>query len=91
MIEKIKEAEAQPKRVVWLIVSGSLIDKYFREEDYEKAAGHFLSIFKEKFVEEAQAFINHHFGTLRFEREIPRVSPELVTQLEYETEWFPAK
>jgi len=91
MDEKIKAAEAQPKRVVWQVISGSLIDKYFREEDYEKAADHLLSIFKEKFVKEARSFTDHHYGTLRFEREIPHISPELVTQFEYETEWFPAK
>lgn len=89
MNEKIKAAEAQPKRCVWRVCVGGWVDANYREEDYDKAADHLLRIFKERFSQEAKDFIGDHYGTIRFEREIPHISVELVSQLEYDTEWFP--
>ncbi|CAI8806694.1 Eae protein [Pseudomonas chlororaphis] len=91
MAEKIKAAEAQPKRCVWRICRGGLVEENYREEDFEKAADHLSRIFKEHFIEEAKVFVERHYGTLRFEREIPHISVELATQFEYDNEWFPAK
>ncbi|WP_235376703.1 hypothetical protein [Pseudomonas putida] len=91
MTEKIKAAEAQPKRCVWRVCRGGLAEGNYREEDFEKAADHLLRIFKGHFAEEAKAFVDRHYGTLRFEREIPHIAVELVSQFEYDTEWFPAK
>jgi len=91
MALKIQAAEAQPKRCVWRVCRGGLAEGNYREEDYEKAADHLLRIFKERFGKEAQRFTENHYGTLRFEREVPHMSVELVSQFEYETEWFPAK
>lgn len=91
MAEKIKAAEAQPKRCVWRVCRGGLAESNYREEDFEKAADHLLRIFKGHFAEEAKAFVDRHYGTLRFEREIPHIAVELVSQFEYDTEWFPAK
>ena len=89
MASLIKTADSQPKRVVWQVCRGAIIDKYFREEDFEKAADHLISIFKAKFIVEAPRFIEERYGTLNFERQIPHISVDLVTQFEYETEWFP--
>ena len=90
MAEKIKKAEEKPKRTVWRVCVGGWVEGNYREEDFEKAADHLLRIFKEKFIKEAQDFIAEPYGTLQFSREIPSITPERVTQLEYETEWFPA-
>lgn len=90
MDEKIKAAEAQKKRCVWRVARGGVVEGNYREEDYEKAADHLMRIFKERFIEEAQGFIEMPFGTYRFQEEVPHIAVELVTQFEYETEWFPA-
>ncbi|MCO7526328.1 hypothetical protein NJH54_17685 [Pseudomonas asiatica] len=88
---RIQAAEAQPKRCVWRVCRGALVEDNYREEDFEKAADHLVRIFKEYFIEEAKAFVERHYGTLRFEREIPHLSVELVSQFEYDNEWFPTK
>jgi len=89
MAEKITKAEEQPKRIVWRVCVGVWVDGNYREEDFEMAADHLLRIFKERFTKEAQDFIAEPCGTFQFAREIPHIAPERVTQLEYETEWFP--
>ncbi|WP_340052081.1 hypothetical protein [Pseudomonas proteolytica] len=91
MAEKIKAAEAQPKRTVWRVSNGSICEGNYREEEFEKAADHLLRIYKAKFMDEAPCWIEKPYGYLIFERQLPSLSPELVTQLEYDTEWFPAK
>ena len=91
MDEKIKAAEAQPKRTVWRVSNGSICEGNYREEEFEKAADHLLRIYKAKFMDEAPFWIEKPYGYLIFERQLPSLSPELVTQLEYDTEWFPAK
>lgn len=90
MDAKIKAAEEQKKRCVWRVTRGFAVEGNYREEEYEKAADHLLRIFKERFIEEAQRFIEKPFGTYRFQEEVPHIAVELVTQFEYETEWFPA-
>jgi hypothetical protein len=91
MAAKISKAEEQPKRCVWRVCGGSgWVESNYREEDFEKAADHLLRIFKEAFAREAADFIADPYGTLRFEREVPHISVERVTQHEYETEWFPS-
>ena len=91
MAEKISKAEEQPKRCVWRVCGAhGYVDGNYREEDFAKAAAHLLRIFEEAFNKEAASFIAEPYGTLRFEREVPHISVERVTQLEYETEWFPA-
>lgn len=90
MAEKIKKAEEQPKRIVWRVCVGGWVDGNYREEDFEKAADHLLRIFKERFAQVAEDFIAEPFGTARFRDEAPHIAPQRVSQLEYETEWFPA-
>ncbi|NWC09304.1 hypothetical protein HX776_10805 [Pseudomonas agarici] len=89
--EKIKAAEAQPKRTVWRVSNGTFCEGSYREEEFEKAADHLLRIYKAKFMDEAPCWIEKPCGYLTFERQLPSLSPELVTQHEYDTEWFPAK
>ncbi|MFJ7792275.1 hypothetical protein [Pseudomonas sp. NPDC096950] len=89
--EKIKAAEAQPKRIVWQVCRDGVIDKYFREERFEAAADHLLSIFKERFQEIAEDFVANPYGTHQLQLEMPHITAELVPQFEYETQWFPAK
>ncbi|MCM8742352.1 hypothetical protein [Pseudomonas koreensis] len=89
--QKIKAAHAQPKRTVWRVCNGSICEGNYREEDFEKAANHLLRIYKSKFMEEAQGWIEKPYGYLTFERQLPGITPELVTQFEYDTEWFPTK
>ena len=89
--EKIKAAEAQPKRIVWQVCRGGVIDRYFREDQFEAAADHLLSIFKERFEEVATDFIANPYGARQLQQEIPHIAAELVPQFEYETQWFPAK
>lgn len=91
MAEKIKAAEAQPKRTVWRVSNGSICEGNYREEDFEKAADHLLRIYKAKFMEEVPGWIEKPYGYLTFERQLPSLTPELVTQHEYDTEWFPEK
>ena len=91
MGEKIKAAEAQPKRVVWRVCRGGVCEGNYREEQYEKAVDHLQRIFKGKFMEEAAEYVKKPYGTETFRRELPSIEIERVTQLEYDTEWFPAK
>jgi hypothetical protein len=88
---KIKAAEAQPKRTVWRVCLSGYCDGNYREDEYEKAADHLVRIFKEKFMKEAAGFVEAPYGTGIFERQLPSISAERVTQFEYETEWFPEK
>lgn len=91
MSEKIKSAEAQPKRVIWRVCCGGLCLANYREDQYEKAADHLLRIFKESFMEEAADYVKKPYGTETFRRTLPSIEIERVTQFEYDTEWFPAK
>ncbi|WP_339429602.1 hypothetical protein [Pseudomonas taetrolens] len=91
MDEKIKAAEAQPKRIVWRVCRDGLCEANYQEDQYEKAADHLLRIFKDKFMAEAVGYVKKPYGTKTFRRELPGIEIELVTQFEYETEWFPAK
>lgn len=91
MADKIKAAEAQPKRIVWRVCRGSVCEANYQEDQYEKAADHLLRIFKAKFMDEAADYVKKPYGTETFRRELPSIEIERVTQFEYETEWFPAK
>lgn len=91
MDKKIKAAEEAPKRTVWRVCRGSLCEANYREDEYEKAADHLLQIYKERFMSEAADWIEKPRGYLNFERELPHITPERVSQFEYNTEWFPAK
>ena len=63
----------------------------YREDHYEKAADHLLRIYKERFISEAAEWLEKPRGHLNFERDLPHITPERVSQFEYNTEWFPAK
>jgi hypothetical protein len=91
MDQKIKAAQAQPKRTVWRVSNGITCDGNYREEEFEKAADHLLRIFKDKFMEEAADYVKKPYGTETFRRELPSIEIERVTQFEYDNEWFPAK
>lgn len=88
---KIKKAEEPPKRIVWRVCVAGWVDGNYREEEFEKAADHLLRIFKERFAQEAKGFIDEPYGTIQFRDEVPHITPQRVTQLEYETEWFPTE
>ena len=90
MADKIKAAEALPKRTIWRVCCSSTCIANYREDQYEKAADHLLRIFKETFMEEAADFVKKPFGTETFRRQLPSIEIERVTQHEYDTEWFPA-
>ena len=91
MGEKIKAIEDSPKRTVWRVCRGGYCEANYREEDYEKAAEHLLRIYKERFMSEAADWLEKPRGYLNFERDLPHITPERVSQPEYDTEWFPAK
>jgi len=91
MNDKIAMAEQAPRRTVWCVDGGITVDAWYREDEYEKAADHFLRIFKERFIEEAKAFKGGPGSIHDFRQSIPSLEPTRVTQLEYDTEYFPAK
>ncbi|MHA6234226.1 hypothetical protein [Pseudomonas fluorescens group sp. PF-69] len=91
MSEKIKSAEAQPKRIIWRVCCGGSCLANYQEDQYEKAADHLLRIFKESFMEEAADYVKKPYGTEIFRRTLPSIEIERVTQFEYDNEWFPAK
>ncbi|MCT8954574.1 hypothetical protein MN546_19215 [Pseudomonas lundensis] len=91
MDAKIKAVEESQKRTVWRVCRGGACEANYREDDFEKAADHLLRIFKSRFMREADDWIEKPYGYLYFERNLPRITPELVSQIEYDTEWFPAK
>ncbi|MFW0757728.1 hypothetical protein ACN1C3_23865 [Pseudomonas sp. H11T01] len=91
MDDKIKAAEAQPKRTVWRVCRGGVCVANYREDQYEAAADHLLRIYKERFMPEAAEWLKKPYGYLTFERQLPNITPELVSQFEYDTEWFPEK
>jgi len=76
MDEKIKAAEAQPKRIVWRVCRGGVCETNYREDQYEKAADHLLRIFKGKFMEEAADYVKRPYGTETFRRELPSIEIE---------------
>lgn len=73
MDEKIKAAEATPKRVVWRVCRGGVCVGNYPEDQYEKAADHLLRIFKPKFMEEAAGYVKKPYGTETFRRELPSI------------------
>eukprot|EP01030_Chromulinospumella_sphaerica_P018659 gene18659-18529_t len=73
MDEKIKAAEATPKREVWRVCRGSVWVGNYPEGQYEKAADHLLHIFKPKFMEEAAGYVKKPYGTETFRRELPSI------------------
>ena len=89
MHEKISTAEQQPKRTVWGVYDGIVVDTWYREEDYEKAADHLLRIFKAAFIGEAKHFKGGPNSVIDFKRAVPTIYPQRVTQIEYDTEYFP--
>lgn len=90
LLEKeIKKIDEAPKRTVWRVCIGGACEGNYREEEYEKAADHLLRIFKDRFMEEARDFLAKPYGWMRFTEELPHVTPERVSQIEYETVWFP--
>jgi hypothetical protein len=89
--DMVKAAEDGAKRAVWRVCRGGLCVANYQEDRYDAAAAHLVRIFQDQFVEEAKRFLEHPYGTIRFEREVPHISVELVTQVEYDTEFFPAK
>jgi len=89
--EKIKAAAEAPKRNVWRVCRGGFCEANYREDDYEKAADHLLRIYKEWFMLEAADWIEKPCGYLNFERDLPHITPERISQTEYDTEWFTAK
>jgi len=91
MDAKIKAVEESQKRTGWRLCRGGACEANYREDDFEKAADHLLRIFKSRFMREADDWIEKPYGYLYFERNLPRITPELVSQIEYDTEWFPAK
>lgn len=91
MAEKIKAAEESPKLTVWLVSDGSINEGWYREENFEDAAEHLLRIYKERFIKEAAHFNEKPFSVYTFTQVVPSITPCRVTQLEYDTEWFPAK
>lgn len=86
---KLKKIDEQKKRIVWRVSRGGYIDGNYREEEFEKAADHLVRIFKEEFMKEARDFLENGGPVRLFKNEIPDVTPELVSQHEYDTEWFP--
>ena len=89
--EIIKKAEAEPRRIVWRVSDGIYVINNFRTEDFAKASDLLLTIYKEKFDENAADFIKNGGRIRDFNDECPSVFPEFVTQLEYENEWFPGE
>jgi hypothetical protein len=87
--DKIEAAEQQPRRTVWLVDGGITVEAWYREEEYEKAADHLVRIYKGAFVSEAKDFKGGPGAIHNFRQAMPHVEPRRVTQLEYETEWFP--
>lgn len=91
LLEKeIKKIDEAPKRTVWRLCMGGLCEANYREEEYEKAAEHLLQIFKGRFEQEAKDWLDKPYGWVRFQDEVPHIVPERVSQIEYDTEWFPA-
>ena len=91
MAEKIKASEESPKLTVWLVSNGSINEGCYREEHYDAAAEHLLRIYKERFIKEAMHFNEKPFSVYTFTQVVPSITPIRVTQLEYDTEWFPTK
>lgn len=87
--ERIKAAQAQPKRTVWLVGEARFNVAWYREDEYEKAVDHMLQLYKESFMREATDFAQSPYDVHIFEGSMIRVTPRRVTQLEYETEYFP--
>lgn len=88
---KIKAARQEAMRTVWIVSNGVVNVCWFRDSEAALAADYLMGIFKEKFLIEAEKFVAKPYGTARMPERIPHIYVELVTQFEYDTEWFPAK
>ncbi|MBL4833606.1 MAG: hypothetical protein JKY26_06480 [Pseudomonas sp.] len=87
--ETLKKVDEQKKRIVWRVSKSGWVDGNYREEEFEKAADHLVRIFKEAFVKEAAGFVKDRCPVRFFKDSIPEIVPEIVSQHEYDTEWFP--
>ena len=91
MAERIDKAEQGPRRTVWLVDDGITVAAFYREEAYSDAAEHLLRIYKDVFLQAVKEFSGRPGSVHEFKESTPHIEPRRVTQLEYETEWFPAK
>jgi hypothetical protein len=88
----IKKAKEAPRRTVWqVVIDDCIIEAIYREEDHRKASDHLLRIYGEKFAEEAAHFNESPCSAYVFNKQLPKIVIERVTQFEYDTEYFPAK
>lgn len=84
--QKIERLEAEPRRVVWVVVVDNyLVDSRFKTEDYGKAWERLLSL-KGRFTRDAEVFVARDDikSTHYFNKDIPRIEAELVSVSEYE-------
>lgn len=88
----VKKAEEQPRRTVWqVVIDDCIVEAFYREEEHQKASDHLLRIYSEKFAEEAVRLKESPCSAYVFNKQLPKIVIERVTQFEYDTEYFPAK
>ena len=82
---RIKAAEEKPKKIVWVVSNAYWNEKWFREEDYEKAFNFYLEHLGKCGTKDFQRFVEERPATRHFE--LPTLKPHYENEVEYE-EWF---
>lgn len=87
--KRIKKAEAQPKKIVWVVSNGSYTVSWHREEDYENAVKSYIKTL-ETDVHVKWAFedtMENRTSMRSFENNFPSLRGLYQNEVEYE-EWF---
>lgn len=84
--KRIKKAEQQPKKIVWVVSNGFYNDGWYREEDYDKALKHLQKLLMEDRASKSfRDMIKEHHSVNLFH--LPSIEPYYNNETEYE-EWF---
>ena len=83
--KRIKAAERQPKKIVWIVATDCYNDSWYREENYEEAYKAYLKLLDKCALEELKRFVEDRPGSRYLG--IPTLTARYENEVEYE-EWF---
>jgi len=86
--KRIKKAEAQPKKIVWVVTNGMCNVSWHREEDYQKAIESYINVMqRDEVVETFTDMIEDRSSVYDFKQWLPEITAYYQNETEYEG-WF---
>lgn len=82
---RIKAAERQPMKIVWLVSTDCYNESWHREENYEAAYKAYLKLLDKDALEKMKDFVEDRPGTHYLG--VPTLTARYENEVEYE-EWF---